>query len=86
MSAALARHNELLRQVIEAHKGYIFKLWGDAVYAAFDTATDALPVAIEAQKALLRQSWGELSTLRVRMALRTPNSRRPEFLASCLET
>jgi predicted ATPase/class 3 adenylate cyclase len=71
MSAALTRHNELLRQAIEAGKGYMFKLWGDAVYAAFDTATDALPAAIEAQISLLRQSFGELGALRVRMALHT---------------
>lgn len=71
MSAALAQHNALLRRVIEAHRGYIFKLWGDAVYAAFDTASDALNAAIEAQKELLRQSWGELGSLRVRMALHT---------------
>jgi predicted ATPase/class 3 adenylate cyclase len=71
MSAALAHHNALLRRVIEAHRGYIFKLWGDAVYAAFDTATDALAAAIEAQRELLRHSWGEVGPLRVRMALHT---------------
>lgn len=71
MSRALAEHNALLRRVIEAHRGYIFKLWGDAVYAAFDTALDALTAAIEAQRELVRHSWGELGTLRVRMALHT---------------
>jgi predicted ATPase/class 3 adenylate cyclase/Tfp pilus assembly protein PilF len=71
MSAALARHNELLRQVIETHRGYVFKLWGDAVYAAFDTATDALQAAIEAQRVLLHHSWGKIGSLRVRMALHT---------------
>ncbi|MFN4218073.1 MAG: ATP-binding protein [Candidatus Bipolaricaulia bacterium] len=71
MSAALAQHNMLLRRVIEAHKGYVFKLWGDAVYAAFDTALDALNAAIEAQRELVRHSWGELGPLRVRMALHT---------------
>lgn len=71
MSAALAQHNALLRRVIETHKGYVFKLWGDAVYAAFDTASDALNAAIEAQRELVRHSWGELGPLRVRMALHT---------------
>jgi predicted ATPase/class 3 adenylate cyclase len=71
MSAALAHHNTLLRQVIEAHQGYIFKLWGDAVYAAFDRATDALNASVEAQRELARRSWGELGSLRVRMALHT---------------
>jgi predicted ATPase/class 3 adenylate cyclase len=71
MSAALAQHNALLRQVIEAHRGYIFKLWGDAVYAAFDRATDALNAAVEAQRELSRRSWGKLGSVRVRMALHT---------------
>lgn len=71
MSASLAQHNVLLRRVIEAHGGYIFKLWGDAVYAAFDTATDALNAAVQAQRELSRRSWGELGQLRVRMALHT---------------
>ncbi|MCL6508685.1 MAG: adenylate/guanylate cyclase domain-containing protein, partial [Bryobacteraceae bacterium] len=71
MSAALAQHNALLRQVIEAHRGYIFKLWGDAVYAAFDRVTDALHASVEAQRELARRSWGELGSVRVRMALHT---------------
>ena len=71
MSKALAEHNALLRRVIEEHRGYIFKLWGDAVYAAFDTAIDALNAAIEAQRELMRHSWGEIGLLRVRMALHT---------------
>lgn len=71
MSAVLAEHNALLRRVIESHRGYIFKLWGDAVYAAFDTAIDALSAAVEAQRELMRRSWGELGSLRVRMALHT---------------
>lgn len=71
MSVALVQHNALLRRVIEAHRGYIFKLWGDAVYAAFDTAIDALNAAVEAQREFMRRSWGELGSLRVRMALHT---------------
>ena len=55
-----------------AREGFvIIYLWGDAVYAAFDTATDALAAAVEAQRELLRRSWGEVGPLRVRMALHT---------------
>ncbi|MCS7197191.1 MAG: tetratricopeptide repeat protein [Candidatus Bipolaricaulota bacterium] len=71
MSRALAEHNALLRRVIEAHRGYIFKLWGDAVYAAFDTAIEALNAAIEAQQELMRRPWETPEPLRVRMALHT---------------
>lgn len=71
MSEALAHHNQMMRQIIETHRGYVFKLWGDAVYAAFDTATEALQAAIDAQREFVCHSWGELGSLRVRMALHT---------------
>ncbi len=39
MRTALARHDALLRSVITAHGGYVFKMVGDAVYAAFAVPT-----------------------------------------------
>ena len=42
MQAALARHDALLRDAIDAHSGVVFKTVGDAVCAAFVTAPDAL--------------------------------------------
>jgi predicted ATPase/class 3 adenylate cyclase/Tfp pilus assembly protein PilF len=69
MPAALARHDEILRQTIEGHGGHIFKTMGDAFYAAFDTASEALAAAWEAQRALHEEPWGETGPLRVRMAL-----------------
>ena len=71
MRDALARHDALLRDAVEAHRGYIFKTVGDAVYAAFDTAPDAVAAAAAAQRALQAESWGELGGLPVRMALHT---------------
>jgi len=41
MQKALARHDELLRQIIATHKGYVFKTVGDAFYAAFNIAPNA---------------------------------------------
>ena len=35
MGRALARHEELLREAIEAHGGYVFKTGGDSFCAAF---------------------------------------------------
>lgn len=46
MRTALARHDALLRQVITAHGGFIFKMVGDAVYAAFPVAADAVSAPI----------------------------------------
>jgi predicted ATPase/class 3 adenylate cyclase len=69
MQAALARHDELLRRSIEERGGYVFKTVGDAFCCAFSTAPDALEAALEAQRLLLKERWGESGPLRVRMAL-----------------
>lgn len=71
MSEALSRHDEILRNVIEAHNGHVFKTVGDAFHAIFSAAPDALQAALEAQRALLREEWAETGPLRVRMALHT---------------
>jgi class 3 adenylate cyclase len=71
MSEALSRHDAILRAAIEAHNGHVFKTVGDAFYAIFSTAPDALKAALEAQKVILRADWGETGPLRVRMALHT---------------
>ncbi|GAB4465555.1 MAG: hypothetical protein OHK0029_36280 [Armatimonadaceae bacterium] len=69
MSAALERHDALLRHAIESNNGYVFKTIGDAFCAAFHSADDALRAAIEAQVGLADGEWnGELG-LRVRMAI-----------------
>jgi predicted ATPase/class 3 adenylate cyclase len=70
MSPALARHDELVREVIEAHDGYVFKTVGDAFCAAFHTATNALSAAVETQRVLDAEEWNE-TPLKVRMALHT---------------
>ena len=70
MQAALARHDDILRNAIEG-RGYVFKTVGDAFCAAFPTASDALEAALEAQRGLHREEWGQTGPLRVRMALHT---------------
>src|SRR5436305_4419716 len=71
MRTALARHDVLLRSLITAHNGYVFKMVGDAVYAAFAIPADALAAAQAAQRAVATEEWGEVGPLRVRMALHT---------------
>src|ERR687898_546177 len=71
MSESLSRHDEILRTAIEAHNGHVFKTVGDAFHATFSAAPDALRAALEAQRALLRESWDLTGPLRVRMALHT---------------
>jgi class 3 adenylate cyclase len=69
MQAALARHDEILRNAIEEHGGYVFKTVGDAFCAAFPTAPDAVEAALVAQRALLGKGSEKTGPLRVRMAL-----------------
>lgn len=71
MSEALVRHEEILRTAIEAHDGHVFKTVGDAFYAAFSTAPEALTAALDAQRALHHAEWEEAGPLRVSMALHT---------------
>jgi serine/threonine protein kinase/class 3 adenylate cyclase len=71
MQRGLARHDALLKNIIEAHGGYIFKMVGDACCAAFSTAREALEAALAAQRALLAERWDRSGPIRVRMALHT---------------
>jgi class 3 adenylate cyclase len=75
MSAALARHDALMRAAIEAWGGQVFKTVGDPFYAAFAQLLDALNAAVAAQRALLAEDWtafgGEYPTLQVRIGLHT---------------
>ena len=52
MRIALAAHDEVLRQAIEAHGGLMFKHTGDGVCAAFASPHSAVDAAVAAQRAL----------------------------------
>ena len=71
MQSALARHDDLLREAVEAHGGYIVKTTGDGVHAAFATAADAVATAIAGQLALRDEDWDPIEPLRVRMGVHT---------------
>jgi predicted ATPase/class 3 adenylate cyclase/Tfp pilus assembly protein PilF len=71
MSSVIARHDALMRDVISANDGIVFKMVGDAVCAAFARPTDALAATIAAQRRLATEEWGETGPVRVRMALHT---------------
>src|SRR4029453_342957 len=67
MHHAVARHDMLVRQNIEARGGFVFKTVGDAFCAAFTTATDALAAALGAQQALYAERWPEALRFQARM-------------------
>jgi predicted ATPase len=52
MRVALAAHDEVLREAIEAHGGWLFKHTGDGVCAAFASPRSAADAAVAAQRAL----------------------------------
>ena len=52
MRAALAAHDRVLRDAIEAHSGWLFKHTGDGVCAAFSAAAEAVAAAVDAQRRL----------------------------------
>jgi predicted ATPase/class 3 adenylate cyclase len=71
MRTALARHDEILRSVIEAHGGYVFSTGGDGFAVAFARAGDAVAAALVTQAALVAEEWPTSLRLRVRMGLHT---------------
>jgi predicted ATPase/class 3 adenylate cyclase len=71
MQVALARHDELLRDAVESHGGFVVKTTGDGVHAAFATAPDALEAAVAAQLQLGAEAWETTEPLRVRMGIHT---------------
>jgi class 3 adenylate cyclase/tRNA A-37 threonylcarbamoyl transferase component Bud32 len=71
MQAALARHDEIMHDVITESGGHICKMVGDACYAAFSSAPEALEAVILGQRAIFSEPWDERTRVRVRMALHT---------------
>jgi len=72
MRGALARHDSILRSVIEGHNGCVFKTVGDSFCAVFLAASDAVAAAAAAQHEIADQAWEEIGeSIRVRMAIHT---------------
>jgi predicted ATPase/class 3 adenylate cyclase len=74
--AALARHNALLSDAIEQHQGHVFETVGDAYYAVFAHAIDAIGAAIAAQTALGEETWSTRAPIRARVALHSGDVER----------
>ena len=84
---AVERHLALLDEAITVHRGVHFKTVGDAVRAAFHTASAALAAAVAGQQAILAEPWPEeIGSLRVRMALHvgTAEPVAGDYLAAAL--
>ena len=67
----LATHHRLLRAAIQDAHGHEMDSQGDALFAAFPRAKDALLAAVAAQRAVQAHAWPDGITVRVRMGLHT---------------
>lgn len=73
MAPALARHDELVEQVVTSRGGRLIKTRGegDATFSVFERPSAAASAAIELQDAITHEPWVLRHPLRVRMALHT---------------
>lgn len=78
----LDRQRVLLREAIDAGDGVVVDCQGDAMFAAFRSASAAAQAAVRAQTHMAREEWPDGTAVRVRMALHTgePHRRRPARL------
>ncbi|MDF3017124.1 MAG: adenylate/guanylate cyclase protein, partial [Thermomicrobiales bacterium] len=88
MREAVDRQLAILRSLITAHHGVLYKTVGDGTQAAFASAEDALRAAVASQRALLAEDWTDPpGPLRVRMALHAGEAipdTRGDYLAAPL--
>ena len=68
---ALETHHAILRGAIEAHHGREVSTEGDAFFAVFPSAVDAVGATVDAQQALAAAEWPDGLPVRVRMGLHT---------------
>jgi class 3 adenylate cyclase len=71
MAAIIQRHDTLLATLIKKHEGELFKLTGDGVHASFKNASHAVAAALAIQKEVGSRNWGDVGTLRARVAIHT---------------
>jgi predicted ATPase/class 3 adenylate cyclase len=71
MGAVIARHDDLLRDIVESNAGYVVERTGDGVLAAFAGAAAGLQAAVAVQRRFRKEDWGPIGPLKVRAALHT---------------
>lgn len=71
MRAALADHDEVVRDAIVSCGGHVVKTTGDGFHSAFGDASSAVRAAVAAQRGLDAHVWPATGPLRVRMGIDT---------------
>ena len=62
---------QLIGEAVELNGGRVFGSEGDALFAAFSSASSAIAAGAAAQRALGAHQWGEGSEIRVRIGIHT---------------
>lgn len=67
----LARHREVLREVVEAQGGTVVDCQGDSMFAVFRSASAGVRAASEAQRRMAAEPWPDGVAVRVRIGVHT---------------
>jgi predicted ATPase/class 3 adenylate cyclase len=68
-------HHDILRAAIRSHGGIDISTEGDALFAVFTSAVDAITACADAQRELADHEWPEDGPVRVRMGMHTGEGR-----------
>jgi predicted ATPase/class 3 adenylate cyclase len=71
----LARHNEIIRGALNEYEGHEVSTEGDAFFAVFRSAPQAVAAVARAQQQLHAEAWPQGASLRVRMGLHSGEGR-----------
>jgi class 3 adenylate cyclase len=66
-----AEHGRLIEDACRAHDGHVIDTQGDAYFAVFERAADAVATAIDVQRSFADVEWPDGAQLRVRIGLHT---------------
>lgn len=69
--AILEKHDEIARAAVTRHDGVVVRTEGDAVFAVFAGAHDAVGAAVDLQRDLAAHPWPSDGTISVRIGLHT---------------
>jgi predicted ATPase/class 3 adenylate cyclase len=71
----LERHNAIIHEAAETHRGRIVKNEGDGFFVAYQSALDAVASAVEVQRRLAEEDWPTPQGVRVRIGIHTGEGR-----------
>ena len=74
----LAQHHAILRGAIRDHRGIDIRTEGDAFFAVFSSASDAVAAVAEAQRSVAAHEWPADGPIRVRMGMHTGEGKLSE--------